>query len=194
MAQETVLLRLASPGAGVAPSGVALWPTAGFIDLTDFYLTGEAIQVIHQPAAYADGDSIVFFRRSDVIATGALIDDTRFPEIDVAAGGTVEGLIDALNVIVQMAVPPTPLVWQTGGTQVVPGRGRVMEQADVLEYRDMVTIVRDVVAAMAADGMALDAIQANNPTRGYNTRYGADAGAWTTPMFVEAVYRTMEAQ
>jgi hypothetical protein len=58
----------------------------------------------------------------------------------------------------------------------------------------MVTIVRDVVAAMAADGMALDAIQANNPTRGYNTRYGADAGAWTTPMFVEAVYRTMEAQ
>jgi cyclase len=150
--------------------------------------------VIHQPAAYSDGDSIVFFRRSDVLAAGALIDDTRFPEIDVAAGGTVEGLIDALNVVVQMAVPPTPLVWQPGGTQVVPGRGRIMEQADVLEYRDMVTIIRDVVADMAANGLSLDDIQANDPTRGYNTRYGADTGDWTTAMFVEAVYRTMEAQ
>jgi cyclase len=194
LAQENVLLRMAAPGPGVAPYGEALWPTEGFIDRKDFYLNGEAIQVIHQPAAYSDGDSIVFFRRSDVLAAGALIDDTRFPEIDVAAGGTVEGLIDALNVVVQMAVPPTPLVWQPGGTQVVPGRGRIMEQADVLEYRDMVTIIRDVVADMAANGLSLDDIQANDPTRGYNTRYGADTGDWTTAMFVEAVYRTMEAQ
>ena len=193
LAHENVLLRLARPGGGADPVDEALWPTEGFIDRKDLYLNGEAIQVIHQPAAHSDGDAIVFFRRSDVIAAGQLIDTTRFPVIDVAAGGTVEGLIDSLNLLLELAVPPTPLVWQPGGTRVVPGRGHVLEEADVLEYRDMVTIVRDVVADMAADGLTLKEIQANNPTRGYNTRYGADSGDWTTAMFVEAVYRTMEA-
>lgn len=194
LAHENVLLRMAAPGAGAEAYDEALWPTAGFIDTKNFYLNGEAIQVIHQPAAISDGDSIVFFRRSDVIASGPIIDTTLFPEIDVAAGGTVEGLIDALNALVRLAIPPTPLVWQTGGTQVVPGRGHVMEQADVVEYRDMVTIIRDVVADMAADGMTIDEVRASDPTRGYNRAYGADTGDWTTAMFVEAVYRTMEAR
>jgi cyclase len=191
LAHENVLLRMSAPTGEVARFDEALWPTEGFIDRKNFYLNGEAIQVLHQPAAHSDGDSIVFFRRSDVIAAGPLVDTRRFPVIDVAAGGTVEGLIDALNVLVEMAIPPTPLVWQAGGTQVVPGRGRVMEQADVVEYRDMVTIIRDVVRDMAADGMTLEEIVAADATRGYTRRYGADAGDWTTAMFVEAVYRTM---
>ena len=191
LAHENVLLRMSAPAGQVAAYEEALWPTEGFIDRKNLYLNGEAIQVIHQPAARSDGDSIVFFRRSDVIATGPIIDTTRFPHIDVSAGGTVQGLIDALNVVVELAIPPTPLVWQEGGTRVVPGRGRIMEQADVVEYRDMVTIVRDVVQQKAAAGMTLEQVLAEAPTRGYTRRYGAETGPWTTDMFVEAIYRTL---
>ena len=191
LAHENLLLRMSAPQGQVALFDEALWPTEVFIGRKDFYLNGEPIQIIHQPAAHSDGDSMVLFRRSDVIAAGPLVDTTRFPVIDVAAGGTVEGLIDALNELVELVVPSTPLVWQPGGTQVVPGRGYVMEEADVVDYRDMVTIIRDVVRHMANDGMSLDEIQGNNPTRGYTRLYGADTGDWTTEMFVEAVYRTM---
>ena len=192
LAHENVLLRMVRSGSGADGVDEALWPTEGFIDRKDLYLNGEAIQVIHQPAAYSDGDAIVFFRRSDIIAAGQLIDTTRFPIIDVAAGGTVEGLIDSLNYLVALAVPPTPLVWRPGGTQVVPGRGNILEEADVLEYRDMVTIIRDVVRHYADMGLTLGEIQAAEPTRGYTSRYGTDSGDWTTEMFVEAVYRTMD--
>ena len=192
LAHENVLLRMSAPTGAVPLFDEALWPTEAFIDRRNLYLNGEAIQVIHQPAAHSDGDSIVFFRRSDVIAAGPLIDTTRFPVIDVDAGGSVEGLIDALNLLLEMAVPSTPLIWQPGGTQVVPGRGHILEQADVLEYRDMVTIIRDVVRHRAGLGMTLEEIQASQPTLGYTRRYGTETGDWTTAMFVEAVYRTME--
>jgi glyoxylase-like metal-dependent hydrolase (beta-lactamase superfamily II) len=192
LAHENVLLRMSSTrDGGKAPFAEAAWPTEGFIDKKNLYLNGEAIQVIHLPAAHSDGDSIVFFRRSDVIAVGDIIDTTRFPIIDIAKGGTIQGEIAALNVLVDLAVPPTPLIWQEGGTVVVPGRGHLLEQADVVEYRDMVTIVRDVVQSMIKKGMTLEQIQKAEPTRGYTRRYGASSGAWTTEMFVDAVYASL---
>ena len=169
----------------------AAWPTEGFIDKKNIYLNGEAIQLIHQPAAHSDADSIVFFRRSDVIAAGDLVDTTRFPMIDLAKGGSIQGEIDALNVLVDLAVPPTPLVWQEGGTIIVPGRGHLMEQADLVDYRDMVTIVRDIVQTMITKGMTLEQIQKAEPTKGYSRRYGAADGPWTTRQFVEAVHASL---
>jgi cyclase len=136
LAQENVLLRMSAPLGEKAPFPEAAWPTEGFIDKKNLYLNGEAIQVIHQPATHSDADSIVFFRRSDVIVTGQIVDVTRFPTIDVRKGGSIQGEIDALNVLVDLAVPPTPLVWQPGGTQVIPGRGHVLEQADVVDTDD----------------------------------------------------------
>jgi glyoxylase-like metal-dependent hydrolase (beta-lactamase superfamily II) len=191
LAHENVLLRMSAARDGKPAFAEAAWPTEGFIDKKNLYLNGEAIQVIHQPAALSDGDSIVFFRRSDVIASGHIIDTTRFPVIDAAKGGSIQGEINALNVLVDLAIPPTPLVWQEGGTLVVPGRGHVLEQADVVEYRDMVTIVRDVVQNMVKKGMTLEQIQKAEPTKGYTRRYGATTGPWTTTMFVEAVYQSL---
>ena len=89
---------------------------------------------------------------------------------------------------------PTPLVWQEGGTTVVPGHGRICDKSDVVDYRDMVTIVRDVVQDMIKKGMTLDQIQKANPTQGYRKRYGADSGPWTTAMFVEAVYKSLRSR
>ncbi|MCZ0953863.1 MAG: hypothetical protein OXJ56_14940, partial [Rhodospirillaceae bacterium] len=131
---------------------------------------------------------LVFFRRSDVVSTGGIFTPESYPVIDLARGGSVQGVIDALNRIIRIAVPEDK---QEGGTKVIPGHGRLCEEADVVEYRDMVTIIRDRVQALINDGMSLEEIQAARPSLDYDTEYGSDTGAWTTEMFVEAVYRSL---
>ena len=157
------------------------------------YLNDEGIQVIHEPAAHTDGDSIVFFRRSDVIVAGDIFDITRFPTINVEQGGSIQGEIDALNRLIALAVPSIPLPWKEGGTYIVPGHGRICEEAELVEYRDMVTIIRDRVQDMVNRGMNLAQIKAASPTQGYTRRYGSDTGSWTTTLFVEAVHRSLTA-
>jgi cyclase len=194
--EEHVLTRMSAPTGKQAAYPSGAWPTSSYSsDLgekqKDVYLNGEAIQVFAQPAAHTDGDSVVLFRRSDVLVVSDVLDTTRFPVIDVAKGGSVQGLIDSLNRLIALAVLPTPLVWQEGGTTVVPGHGRICDKSDIVDYRDMVTIIRDVVQDMSKKGMTLDQIQKANPTRGYRNRYGADSGPWTTAMFVEAIYKSL---
>lgn len=194
LAEEHVQSRMSAPTGEQAPFPVGGWPTVTFsADLMetqkDLYLNGQAIQTLYQPAAHTDGDSLVVFRRSDVIVTGDVFDTTSFPRIDLEKGGTVQGVIDSLNRIIAIAVPAIPLTWQSGGTLIVPGHGRVSNEADVVDYRDMVTIVRDRIQASIKKGMTLEQIQTSDPTKGYRRRYGTDSGPWTTRMFVEAVYK-----
>jgi glyoxylase-like metal-dependent hydrolase (beta-lactamase superfamily II) len=158
------------------------------------YLNKEAIVVMAAPAAHSDGDAIVFFRRSDVIVAGEILDTTRFPVIDVGKGGSIQGEVAALNRIVELAVPSIPLMWQEGGTRVIPAHGFICDQADVVEYRDMITIIRDNIQALIRKGMTLEQIKAANPTKGYRGQYGADSGPWTTDMFVEAIYQGLTAK
>jgi glyoxylase-like metal-dependent hydrolase (beta-lactamase superfamily II) len=153
------------------------------------YLNGDGIQVIHAPAAHSDGDSIVFFRRADVIVSGDILDTTRFPVIDVAKGGSIQGEIDALNRLLEMMIPPFPLRWRDERTYVIPGHGFVADYGDVVEYRNVVTIVHDRVADMVLRGMALEQVKAADPAKGFRARYGSDSGQWTTDMFVEAVFK-----
>jgi glyoxylase-like metal-dependent hydrolase (beta-lactamase superfamily II) len=155
------------------------------------YLNGEGIEVLRQPAAHTDGDTVVFFRRSDVVAAGDVLDMTRFPVIDLARGGSIQGEIDALNRLIDLAIPSVPLVSQEGGTYVIPGHGRICDQLDVVDYRDMVTIIRDRVQSLINDGMTLEQIKAAAPAQGYTARYGSDTGAWTTSQFVEAIYTSL---
>jgi glyoxylase-like metal-dependent hydrolase (beta-lactamase superfamily II) len=152
------------------------------------YLNGDGIQVIHLPAAHSDGDSIVFFRRADVIVSGDILDTTRFPVIDEGKGGSIQGEIDALNGILEMMIPPFPLRWREERTYVIPGHGFVADYGDVVEYRNVVTIVRDRIADMIGKGMTLEQVKAADPTKGFRKRYGSETGAWTTDMFVEAVF------
>jgi glyoxylase-like metal-dependent hydrolase (beta-lactamase superfamily II) len=193
LSAERVLLRMSAPTGQTSPFPVAAWPTETFDSRRKYmYLNGEGIEVLHQPAAHSDGDVIVFFRRSDVVVAGDVIDATRFPVIDMAQGGSIQGEIDALNRLVELAIPSVPLVSSPDpGTYVIPGHGRVLEQVDVAEYRDMVTIVRDRIRNLVAEGMTLERVKAAAPTRGFNARYGADSGPWTTNMFVEAVYKSL---
>ena len=192
LAYETVLDRMSAPQGKQTAYPFEAWPTESFSSLQKaMYLNREGLRAIYQPAAQSDGDVLVFFRRSDVLVAGAILDTTHFPIIDVDKGGTIQGEIAALNRMVEMVIPAIPLVWQGGGTLVVPGHGRICDQADVVEYRDMVTVIRDVVQDMIHRGMTLDQIKAANPTAGYRKRYGTDSGPWTTDMFVEAIYRSL---
>jgi len=149
--------------------------------------------VMSMPAAHSDGDSIVFFHRADVIVTGDIVDTTRFPVIDVAKGGSIQGEIAALNRIIEMTVPPFPLAFQEDRTYVVPGHGFVCDFYDLVEYRSVVLIMRDRIQDLIDKGMSLQQVKTADPSRGFKSRYGADAGSWTTDMFVEAVFKSLTA-
>lgn len=191
---ENVLTRMSAPTGKQAAYPLAAWPTETFFQKQKpMYFNREGIQIMSHEA-HSDGDSIVFFRRSDVIVAGEIYDTTHFPVIDVENGGGIQQEIDALNQIVELAIPSIPMMWQEGGTYVIPGHGWLADQADVVEYRDMVTIIRDVVADMIGKGMTLEQVQAANPTKGYRKRYGSDSGPWTTNMFVEAIYKSLTAK
>jgi cyclase len=188
IAHENVMNRMVATGPGGRPPG--LWPTETYFgDYKDVFFNGEAIRILHQTAAHTDGDSIVFFRRSDVIATGDVFTTTMYPFIDSRLGGSINGIVDALNRIIDIAIPDHKV--QEGGTMIVPGHGRLCDQQDVIEYRDMVTIVRDRIQYMIKKGMTLDQVKAARPTLDFDPRYGTDSGTWTTAMFVETIYRDL---
>lgn len=188
-AHENVLIALNGPSKGRAPVPFGALPTDTFFqDQKDLYFNGEAVQMLHMASAHTDGDSMVFFRSSDVISTGDLFVTTSYPRIDLERGGTVNGLIEALNTLIDLVVSEQ---YTEGGTRVVPGHGRLSDEMDVVEFRDMVTIVRDRVQDAMKRGQTLDQIKAARLTLDFDTRYGSTSGPWTTSMFVEAVYRTL---
>jgi glyoxylase-like metal-dependent hydrolase (beta-lactamase superfamily II) len=186
---EAVLGRMSAPTGKVAPTPPNAWPTETYFNaFHDIHFNNEGIQMIHIPEAATDGDSIVYFRRSDVIAAGDVYLTTTYPVIDVKNGGTVDGVLLGLNRLLDLCIPKEK---QEGGTVVIPGHGRISDEADVLEYRDMLKIVRDRILDAAKKGKTLAQVQAAGLTKDYDRRYGADTGPWTTAMFVEAVYQSL---
>lgn len=174
---------------GLASVSRDAWPNDDFFTPDkDFFFNGEAVIVTHMPAAATDGDSTVFFRRSDVIATGDLFTPGRYPAIDLAAGGSVQGEINALNAILHVAVPAK---YQEGGTFIVPGHGRLCDEADVVEFREMVTVVRDRVQDLIKKGSTLEQTKTAKPTRDYDAEY-ARPGSPSPDAFVESVYRSLK--
>ncbi|PWU02752.1 MAG: hypothetical protein C5B51_20355 [Terriglobia bacterium] len=189
LAHQKLLDRMSAPGASRPPWPTVAWPTDTFVgDEKEVYYNGEGIQILHQPAAHTDGDSIVYFRRSDVVSAGDIFNATSYPVIDLERGGSLQGVIAGLNRILDLAIPAHH---EEGGTYVIPGHGRICDEFDVLEYRDMVTIIRDRIQALIKNGMTLEQVKAARPTLDYDPQYGAATGAWTTDMFVEAAYRSL---
>ena len=190
IAFQAILDRMSAPTGKKSPAPEGAWPTDTFTtNEKNLFFNGEAIQILHQPAAHTDGDSLVFFRRSDVVSTGDIFTTTGYPVIDLEKGGSIQGIIDALNHLVyQITIPAEK---EEGGTYVIPGHGRLCDQADVIYYQEMVIIIRDRIQDMVKKGMTLEQVKAAHPTRDYDPRYGTNTGPWTTDMFVEAVYRSL---
>jgi len=201
MAHESALNRMRALTPAIPAEA---WPSETFDDARKaLSFNGEGIEILHLPGAHTDGDTVVFFRRSDVVAAGHIVDATRFPVIDVARGGSIQGEIDALNRLIQLAIPAGPYLGipngaiQTsvaslpGGTEVLPGRGRVYRQIDVVNYRDMVVIISDTIQHMIDQKMTLEQIKAAAPAKAWEPQFGAVSGPWTTNDFVEAVYKSL---
>jgi len=187
VAHENVLTRMSVED---PPPPFEAWPTSTFFTPTkDLYFNGEAIQLIHQPNAVSDGDTFIFFRRSDVVSAGAIFDFTRYPFIDVENGGTFLGILEALNNLIDLTIPEDK---QEGGTMVIPARGRLCDESEVVEYRDMLTIIHNYIEEMIGEGRSLKQVLQARPTLAYDPRFGTDSGPWTTDDFVEAVYRELK--
>jgi glyoxylase-like metal-dependent hydrolase (beta-lactamase superfamily II) len=188
LAHENVLRRMSAPSGEPSPRPFGAWPTETFFaEDKEIFFNDEAIQLFYQPG-HTDGDIVVFFRRSDVVVSGDLFLTTTYPIVDGENGGRVTGIIDGLNRILDLTIPRDK---QEGGTYVIPGHGRISDEADVVEYRDMLTIVRDRIQDLVAKGKTLAEVKAARPTLDYDGRYGATSGAWTTDMFIESVYREL---
>ena len=178
VAHENVTARMTQAGAPATA-----WPGNTYAaSHKDLFMNGEAAEVLHMPAAHSDADSVVFFRRSDVIATGEIFSPDRYPVIDVANGGSINGEVAALNRLLDLTIPADK---QEGGTMLIPAHGRVCDEADLLEYRDMVTILRDRVQDMVKKGMTLQQVIAAKPTRDYDPLYGSGDA------FVTAAFRSL---
>jgi cyclase len=183
------LLRLMTE-IGEAKISTDRWPPNTYPgNQKDFYMNDEPVVMLHVANATTSGDTMVWFRKSDVIATGDIFDETSFPYIDLAHGGNVSGVIEGLNQLLDLMVPKH---LQEGGTMVIPGHGRTGDEHDVLEYRDMVTIVRDRVQNAIKKGMTLQQVKAVKPsyTYEYEPRFNRNP-AWTAEMFVEAIYKSL---
>ena len=184
--EQTQILMLAAGPLNVPEAGR---PTdTFFVAKDDFYFNDEAVELLHQPDAHTGGDIIAHFRKSDVIAAGDVYINTTFPVIDREHGGSYAGILAALNRIIDITVPRDK---EEGGTYVIPGHGRLADEADVVDYRDMATIVRDRVSDAIKKKMTLDQVKAARLVRDYEGRFGATQGAWTTDVFVEAAYRSL---
>jgi len=190
IAHQNVQTRMTAPTGKVAPTDSKGWPTDTFLEgRRRKYYNDEAVEIFWAPNASTDGDSFVHFRKSDVIVAGDLLDTTRYPFIDTQNGGSLQGFIAALNTILDRTVYKHQ---GEGGTLVIPGHGRLCDEFEVAESRDMLVVIRDRVKAMMDKGATLDQIKAAHLTVEYDPRYGATSGPWTTDMFVEAIYTSLK--
>jgi cyclase len=181
---ENMLSRMSAPTGTVPPEPFVLWPTSTFFTRQKtISFNDEAIEMLHQPTAHTDADLVVFFRKSDVVAAGDLINTLQYPVFDPKRGGSMQGILDGLNAVIGITVPRFN---QMAGTRVVPGHGRILNEADVVEYRDMMTIIFERVRDAAAEGKSLAQIKAMKPTLEYDPLYSVPG--WTGEMLVEAIY------
>ena len=185
IAHENVLNRMSAPTGKASPYPTTAWPTDTFVSKQkELYFNGESIQTIYKPG-HTDGDSVVYFRKSDVIVAGELFNTQTYPVIDLTRGGSIQGVLNGLNDMLDIAIPKA---MQEGGTYIVPGKGRLTDEADLLEYRDMVTIIRDRVQDAVKKGQTLEQVKAAKLTRDYDPRYGSGDA------FVEAAYKSLSAR
>jgi cyclase len=188
VAFDTILDRLSAPTGKTTAVPEQAWPNDPYSGpLKTLYFNDEGIEIYHQPGT-TDGNSIVLFRHSDVISTGDIFDVTEYPIIDLKSGGSLQAVIEGLNRLKVMAIPGDH---QEGGTMIVPGHGRICDEADLALYQEMVTIVRDRLQDMIKRGMTLEQVKKARPTADFDPIYGKNDGNWTTDMFIEAAYKSL---
>jgi glyoxylase-like metal-dependent hydrolase (beta-lactamase superfamily II) len=189
IAYLTVFHRMSAPTGKVAARPEEAWPDNTYSSRQKkLYFNDEPVVIQHVPTT-TDGTSIVHFRGADVISVGEMLDLTSYPRIDVAAGGSLDALVQGLYRVIEITVPNRK---SEAGTLVIPGKGRLADQPDVVYYQQMLAIIRDRIQDLIGKGMTVEQVKAARPTRDYDPRYGTTTGAWTTDLFVEAAYASLK--
>ena len=189
IAYLSVFDRMSAPTGRAAARAEAAWPDNTYSSpQKKLFFNDEPVVIMHVPSN-TDGNSIVHFRGADVVSVGDLVDLTAYPVIDIAAGGSIEAVVQGLNRVIEITVPGRK---SEEGTLVVPGHGRLADQPDVVYYQQMTAIIGDRIKNMIGKGMTLEQVKAARPTRDYDPRFGATTGPWTTDMFVEAAYTSLK--
>ena len=188
IAHINVLDRMSAPSGKVSAFPQAMWPSDTYENDDWKLYNGEGVFIYHPPNAHTDGDSYVLFRKSDVVSTGDILTLASYPVIKASEGGSIDGLIRVLNQILVLLEPKEN---EEGGTYLIPGHGHICDRHDVVNYRDMVTIIRGRIQSLVNKGMTLDQVKAAKTTVDYDGLYGATSGPWTTDMFVEAIYQEL---
>jgi glyoxylase-like metal-dependent hydrolase (beta-lactamase superfamily II) len=183
-----VLNAISAPTGKESSAPSSRWPTDTYETDTWRLYNGEGVFIYHPNNAHTNGDSYVFFRKSDVISAGDILTLAGYPVIKADQGGSINGLIDALNDIIALLEPKEN---EEGGTYVIPGHGHICDRHDVVNYRDMLTIIRGRIQSLVNKGMTLTQVKAAKTTVDYDGLYGQSTGPWTTDMFVEAVYQDL---
>jgi glyoxylase-like metal-dependent hydrolase (beta-lactamase superfamily II) len=187
IAHENVMNRMSAPTGKTALYAFGFWPTVTYVSgQHEVHFNGEPIESRYQPRAITDGDSIVVFRRSDVVATGEIFNTLSYPLIDPDQGGSIQGELDALNNIIDIAIPKAQ---EEGGTYIIPGQGRICDEFDVVEYRDMLTIIRDRVQNGIKKNLPLAQIKTAGYTKDYDGRWSARQGAGSAGALIETIYK-----
>ena len=184
---ENVLNRMSAPTGATPAEPFAMWPSNTFFTMKKtMWFNDEPIEMRHVANAHTDGDILVFFRKSDVVVAGDVINTLQYPMFDPKRGGSLQGILNGLNEIIDITVPRFN---QQGGTRVIAGHGRILNEADVVEYRDMMTIIRDRIASYVEKGQTLDEVKKVGPTFEYDPLYSAPG--WTGEMLIEAIYNEL---
>jgi len=189
LAHENVLNRMSAAKGETPAAEPDLWPADTYVgDKKDIYFNGEGIRIQHYPNAHTDGDSIVYFRSSDVIATGDIFVMNNYPRIDLAAGGSINGEIAAVNHLIDLVIP---VYGQEGGTLLIPGHGRLSELGELVDFREMLTVVRDRIQDQIKKGQTLEQVKASHPTLDYDPEFAVPGNAYTPDLFVESIYKSL---
>ncbi len=164
-----------------SPAGAL--PLVTFTDSMSFYLNGDSILVLHVPHAHTDGDAIIWFRRANVVHMGDIFFNGRYPFVDLSSGGSVDGMVAAVDRALALA---------DGNTKIIPGHGPLADRAALRSYRDMLATVRDRIKRAVAAGQTLEQVQAAKPTAEFDAVLGK--GTITPTLFVEIIYTDLAAR
>lgn len=163
----------------VPPAPAKAQPVVTFDEQLSFHWNGDEIRVFHVEPAHTDGDAVVHFRGANVVHTGDLFFNGRYPFIDLSSGGSVDGVLAGVDRVLALV---------DGDTRIIPGHGPLADREDLVAYRSMLATVRERVAASIAEGRNVEQVLAERPTADFDAQWG---GAASAERLVRIVYASL---
>jgi glyoxylase-like metal-dependent hydrolase (beta-lactamase superfamily II) len=187
VAQQNVVKRLQSPPPGPngqpgRPAPQQAIPSKTYATRLTLTVGGQSAQLMHVANAHTDGDTVVYFPGANVVSTGDVVSSESYPNIDVRAGGSIDGMIRGVDEILKLS---------NGETKVVPGHGHLTDQAGLHDYRTMLVTARRLIAKEISEGKSEEQMMADKPLAQLDTKWAAGGGPFVA-RFPRLVYESLK--